>query len=177
MSGTGGVKYGVSATELKGIGGNEGEGKGSSDENGREMRLEKLRQTNYREYWRKGGRGPNPNRASYDDKGGKEGHAEIRGDATKQGDGERRKERSVEVDILKVAAKQLGSKTGPAEKKTEAEQKAETKRTREGSNKVSWGDREEHDDDEEDEGTVRGTGGKRSEKNRRRLSTLRARKR
>ena len=94
VSGTGGVKYGVSATELKGIGGNEGEGKGSSDENGREMRLEKLRQTNYREYWRKGGRGPNPNRASYDDKGGKEGHAEIRGDATKQGDGERRKERS-----------------------------------------------------------------------------------
>ena len=32
----------------------------------------------------------------------------------------------------------MGSKTGPAEKKTEAEQEAETKRTEEGSKKEAW---------------------------------------
>ena len=46
----------MSGTECK-QGGNDR----LSEEKVRETRLERLRNTNYREYWRKGGRGLNPN--------------------------------------------------------------------------------------------------------------------
>ena len=100
VSGIGGLQHGASATDLKGSGGKEGEAKGLSDEKGWETRLERLRNTNYREYWRKGGRGSNPNRAVYDDKGGEEEHMENMGGATKKGDGEGRKDASEEWSVF-----------------------------------------------------------------------------
>ena len=55
------------------------------------------------------------------------------------------------VYFLKIAAKQLGPKKGPAEETTDAELETENKRTEAGSKKVSWGDREKHEDEDDDD--------------------------
>ena len=79
----------MGTSEKKKQGGQEGQVSGTkskqsgtesfSDEKARETRLERLRHSDYRVYWQKGGRGINPNRAAPEASGGEQ---ELRGKGT-----------------------------------------------------------------------------------------------
>ena len=153
----GGKEGQVSGTERK-----ERGLEGISEEKVRETRLERLRHSDFRRYWQKGGRGPNPNRADPEvprkdqDSGGKEDGLPKLGGAEEE-EREVQKEPSAEE-----AARSAGSHAEPhgatAAVGTSPEETHESnERKGAGSNKINWGDRDDEDDDADlSEGGIEG---------------------